>query len=56
MYNKVYNVVLIEDLGILPLSDYDIASPNRPPTELVNSDLQREKRCSDVDLATIKLL
>ncbi|GFQ84634.1 uncharacterized protein TNCT_429421 [Trichonephila clavata] len=55
MYNEA--LVLIEDLCILisnlPLNHYGMPSPDRPATDLVNSDLQREKQYKDVDLATI---
>ncbi|GFQ97790.1 uncharacterized protein TNCT_225871 [Trichonephila clavata] len=55
MYNEA--LVLIEDLCILisnlPLNHYGMPSPDRPATDLVNSDLQREKQHNDVDLATI---
>lgn len=46
MYKKA--LVLIEDLCVLisnlPLNHYGMPSPNRPATDLVNTDLQREKQ------------
>ncbi|XP_054719193.1 uncharacterized protein LOC129228538 [Uloborus diversus] len=55
MYNEA--LVLIEDLCILishlPLSHYGMPSPDRLATDLVNTDLQREKQYNAVDLATI---
>ncbi|XP_054710754.1 uncharacterized protein LOC129220340 [Uloborus diversus] len=55
MHNEA--LVLIEDLCILishlPLSHYGMPSPDRLATDLVNTDLQREKQYNAVDLATI---
>jgi hypothetical protein len=57
---KVYNekLLFIEDLRILisnsPLSGNGLPSTDRQATDLINSDLQREQRYNDVDLATIR--
>ncbi|XP_063993665.1 uncharacterized protein LOC135171207 [Diachasmimorpha longicaudata] len=55
MYNEV--LVLIEDLCVvipnLPLNHYGMPPPNRPVTDLVNVDLQREKQYDRGNLATI---
>ncbi|XP_057664480.1 uncharacterized protein LOC130898900 [Diorhabda carinulata] len=55
MYNEA--LVLIEDLCVLisnlPLNHYGMPSPNRPATDLVNTDLQREKQYDHGSLATI---
>ncbi|XP_072392261.1 uncharacterized protein [Diabrotica undecimpunctata] len=55
MYNKA--LVLIEDLCVLisnlPLNHYGMPSPNRPATDLVNTDLQRENQYDHGSLATI---
>ena len=55
MYNEA--LVLIEDLCVLisnlPLNHYGMPSPNRPATDLVNTDLQRENQYDHGSLATI---
>ncbi|XP_039483119.1 uncharacterized protein LOC120446291 isoform X2 [Drosophila santomea] len=55
MYNEA--LVFIEDLCVLisnlPLNHYGMPSPNRPATDLVNTDLQREKQYDHGSLATI---
>ncbi|GFW48878.1 uncharacterized protein TNCV_3900761 [Trichonephila clavipes] len=55
MYNEA--LVLIEDLCVLisnlPLNHYGMPSPNRPATDLVNTDLQRENQYDHGNLATI---
>ncbi|GFU75277.1 uncharacterized protein TNCV_4755361 [Trichonephila clavipes] len=56
MYNEA--LVLIEDLCVLisnlPLNQYyGMPSPNRPATDLVNTDLQRENQYDHGSLATI---
>jgi hypothetical protein len=55
MYNEA--LVMLEDLGILishfPLNHYGMPSPNRPATDLVNADLQREKQFHSFDLTKI---
>ncbi|CAB3244804.1 unnamed protein product [Arctia plantaginis] len=55
MYNET--LVLIEDLCVLisnlPLNHYGMPSPNRPATDLVNTDLQRENQYDHGSLATI---
>ncbi|GIY92537.1 uncharacterized protein CEXT_70151 [Caerostris extrusa] len=55
MYNEA--LVLLEDLCILisnfSLNHYGMPSPDRPATDLVNTDIQREKQYDDVDLATL---
>ena len=55
MYNEA--LVLIEDLCVsisnLPLNHFGMPSPDRPATDLVNSDLQREKQFNNHDLATV---
>ncbi|CAI6376445.1 unnamed protein product [Macrosiphum euphorbiae] len=55
MYNEA--LVLIEDLCVLisylPLNHYGMPSPNRPATNLVNTDLQRENQYDHGSLATI---
>ncbi|XP_072379547.1 ATP-dependent DNA helicase PIF1-like [Diabrotica undecimpunctata] len=55
MYNEA--LVLIEDLCVLisnlPLNHYGMPSPNRPATDLVNTDLQRENQYGHGSLATI---
>ncbi|CAF4889544.1 unnamed protein product [Pieris macdunnoughi] len=55
MYNEA--LVLIEDLCVLitnlPLNHYGMPSPDRPDTDLVNTDLQREKQYDHGNLATI---
>ncbi|XP_055924623.1 uncharacterized protein LOC129956714 [Argiope bruennichi] len=55
MYNEA--LVLIEDLCVLisnlPLNHYGMPSPDRPATDLVNTDLQREKQYDHGILATI---
>ncbi len=52
MYNEA--LIMIEDLCIMisnsSLSHYGIPSPNRPATDLVNSDLQREEQFNTLDL------
>ncbi|XP_072392278.1 uncharacterized protein [Diabrotica undecimpunctata] len=55
MYNEA--LVLIEDLCVLisnlPLNHYGMPSPNRPATDLVNTNLQRENQYDHGSLATI---
>ncbi|GFW34469.1 uncharacterized protein TNCV_500871 [Trichonephila clavipes] len=55
MYNEA--LVLIEDLCVLisnlPLNHYGMPSPNRPATDLVNTDLQQENQYDHGSLATI---
>ncbi|XP_037902457.1 uncharacterized protein LOC119646155 [Hermetia illucens] len=55
MYNEA--LVLIEDLCVLisnlPLNHYGMPSPNRPATDLVNTDLQRDNQYDHGSLATI---
>ncbi|XP_037914086.1 uncharacterized protein LOC119653502 [Hermetia illucens] len=58
MYNEA--LVLIEDLCVLisnlPLNHYGMPSPNRPATDLVNTDLQRENQYDHGSLATIIMI
>ncbi|XP_055924554.1 uncharacterized protein LOC129956648 [Argiope bruennichi] len=53
MYNEA--LVLIEDLCVLisnlPLNHYRMPSPDRPATDLVNTDLQRKNRKLRLDFA-----
>ncbi|CAB3260749.1 unnamed protein product [Arctia plantaginis] len=55
MYNEA--LVLIEDVCVLisnlPLNHCGMPSPNRPATDLVNTDLQRENQYDHGSLATI---
>ncbi|XP_044591741.1 ATP-dependent DNA helicase pif1-like [Cotesia glomerata] len=55
MYNEA--LVLIEDLCVLisnlPLNHYGMPSRNRPATDLVNTNLQREQQYDHGNLATI---
>lgn len=55
MYNEA--LVLIEDLCVLisnlPLNHYGMPSSDRPATDLVNTDLQREKQYDHGNVATI---